>query len=174
MTKVPSTISRVSQATADPVTYYFTPAGSTAQILFEQSFSAQLEATLSQVYIVDSVTSTVAFRLTPDRAPQTTSAKLSIYHGATNFDFFDVYLVDRGTELTDQVLPILFSISSRSLSPVVELPAGSYDLYVTNFATRDPIAPALPIDLALGDVVELIAVDTVDPAVIDVVDITLP
>ena len=161
-------------STADVTTYYFTPAGSTAQILFDQEIPAQTPATLSNVYIVDLSTGLAAVQLVPDRAPHTTSAKLSIYHGAANYSRFDAYLVERGAELTDESRLILFGVAFSRLSLVVELLEGSYDLYLTDNGTRDAISPAFPIDLVNGSVFELIAVDTVDTAVIELVDISVP
>ena len=108
----------------------------------------------------------------PDRAPHSTSAKLGVFNGSVNFASFDVYLVERGTEVTDQSLPILNNVDTRS--PVVELLAGSYDIYLTESDNRNVISPALPVDLTNGSVVDLIAVDTVDPAVIEAVDVSSP
>jgi hypothetical protein len=44
------------------------------------------------------------------------------------------------------------------------LEAGSYDLYATPAASKTPIAGPSRLELADGDVVEVILLDTVDPA----------
>ena len=155
-------------------TYYFTPAGSTAQILFEQQIPALFPGTFSHVYIVGGAASTIALRLVPDRAPITTSARLAVYHGATNFSLFDAYLVERGGELTNQIGAIMIDVGFSTRSPVVELLEGSYDLYLTRDGTREAITAAYPIDLVNGGVIDLIAVDTVDPDVIELVDVAVP
>ena len=68
----------------------------------------------------------------------------------------------------------MIAVGFLTLSPVVELLEGSYDLYLTEFGTRNAITPAFPLDLANGSVFDLIAVDTVDPAVLELVDISVP
>jgi len=155
-------------------TYYFTPAGSTAQILFEQAIPALAPGTFSNVYISGQATSVIAVRLVADRATISTSARLSIYHSAANYGFFDAYLVEPGTEVTNEIGAIMIAVPFLELSPVVELLEGSYDLYLVERGTRNVISPAFPIDLTNETVTELIAVDTDDPAVIELVDVTPP
>ncbi len=153
-------------------TYYFTPAGSTAQILFEDQLPALAPATYSNVFLAGQATSQVGVRLVPDRASIATSAKLSIYHGAANYALFNAYLVEPGTEVTEDIGAIMINVAFLGLSPVVELLEGDYDLYLVRTGTRDPISPAFPITLTNGGVTELIAVDTADPAVIELIDVT--
>ena len=160
--------------TTDARTYYFTPAGSTAQVLFQQEFLAVPAATYSHFYIVGTADNQIVTGETPDRAPNSTSAKLTIFNGSTNYEFVDLFLVERGAEVTSGTLPTLVGIGFANLSPAVELLEGSYDIYLGDSRTRDVISPALPVDLANGDVLDLIAVDTVDPAVLEAVDISLP
>ncbi len=78
---------------ADGETFYFTPAGSTAQVLFEQSIAAFTPGSFSDVYVAGSASSQIAPRIIPDRAPHSTSTKLSIFSGSVNYSFFDVYIV---------------------------------------------------------------------------------
>ncbi len=155
-------------------TFYFTPAGSTAQVLIEQLFTARPAATLSNIYVVGDASSAVATGLVPDRAAYTTSARLGIFHGAANNRRFNAFLVDRGGEFNDDVGVILFDVRYGGPSSVVELEEGSYDLYLTDTLTGNVVVSGFPLELVLGGVVELIAVDNVDPAIIDLVDISLP
>ena len=59
-------------------------------------------------------------------------------------------------------------------SPALQRIAGSYDIYLTAPGTRDPFAGPYPVDVALGDVVFLLAVDAVDPSKIDISDVSIP
>ncbi len=161
-------------ATTDDRTFYFTPAGSTAQILIEQLFTSQAPGTFSNIFVVGNAASAVATGLVPDRAPHTTSAKLGIFHGANNITLFNAFLVDRGGEFTDDVGAIMFAVGFGGQSPIVELQEGSYDLYLTDTTTGEVVVSGFPIELVTGGLVELIAVDNVDPAVIDLIDISLP
>ena len=162
------------ETTTDARTYYFTPAGSTAQVLFEQPIGTLSPASITQIYIAGNSTETIGARTVPDRAPHTTSAKLSIFNGSTNFGRFDAYLVEPGTELTDQNFPFLIDIAFPFRSSVVELPEGQFDLYLAEDGTRNAITPPFPLDLTNGSILDLIAVDTVDPAVLELVSIPAP
>ena len=48
------------------------------------------------------------------------------------------------------------------------LAAGSYDLYIAETAQKVALAGPYRLDVAVGDVVDLIVVDTMDTAVLDV------
>ncbi|MDJ0710534.1 MAG: DUF4397 domain-containing protein [Woeseiaceae bacterium] len=161
-------------APTETTTYYFTPAGNTAQIIFEQEYTAQAPATYANIFIAGRAAGELAIRLVPDRAPYSSSARMSIFHGATNNSSFNAYLVERGEEFTDQIGAIMVDVRFLASSPVVDLVPGSYDLYLRDRTTLEVISPALPVDLVAGEVVELIAVDTADTAVIETIDITLP
>ena len=162
------------ETTTDGRTYYFTPQGSTAQVLFEQEITAIPPATFTDFYVAGTATEKAAVPFVPDRAPISTSTKLSIFNGAFNFESVDVYLVERGAAVADEGVRILIGVDSGGLSPVVELIEGSYDLYLTESDTSNVISPGLPLDLVAGSVIDLLAVDTADPAVLDLVDISLP
>lgn len=93
----------------------------------------------------------------------TTVAQVQVQHLAVAHATLDLYIVDAGMPLDDesaraQVLTYPFS------SSVISLEAGSYDVYATVRAETTLIDGPLQIDLALGDVVEIIIFDTVDPA----------
>ena len=155
-------------------TYYFTPANSTAMVLFDQEITAPAPGTFTHVYAVGDTDAWIGARLVPDRASQTSSAKVRIFHGAVNFSRFDVYVQDRGVVIADEDTAIILGATYLQLTPRIQIVAGSYDLYLTELGNKTEIAGPYPIDVALGDIVDLIAVDTVDPAVLELVDVPLP
>jgi hypothetical protein len=160
--------------TVETKTYYFTPTGSTAQVLFEQEITSPAPGTFTHVYLVGATSSAVGVRLVPDRAPASTGAKLRIFHGAANYPVFDIFLVDRDAPVTEDDNALIISAAFALFTPSVTLETGSYDLYLAERNTRTTISPPFPVDLAVGGVVDLIAVDTVDPAVIELVDVPVP
>jgi len=159
--------------TTDPKTYYFTPANSQATILFQQDIAAQATGIFSHVYLVGDTDDWVAIREIPDRASALLSAKLSIYHGALNFNLFDVYVKDRDELIEEDDQPTTVAVYKLP-SELLQLDAGSYDIYLTERDSKTEIAGPYPIDVALGDIVDLIAVDTVDPAVVELIDVPVP
>ena len=86
----------------------------------------------------------------------------------------DLYIKERDDPLVEGDLPSFLRIQISLSSPQLQRSAGSYDIYVTGPGTKDVLAGPYPIDLALGDVVFLVAVDNVDPSTVDILDVSLP
>ena len=161
-------------ATFESRTLYFTEAGSTAQILFESAIAGSDRGTFAEVYVIGSVDDASAIRVVPDRASLTGTVKVRLVNSAANLESFEVYLVERGEVPTEDDNPILLAPFYPSISPDVLVMPGSYDLYVAEEGTLTTVSAALPLDVADGDVVSLIVVDTVDPAIVEVVDVSTP
>ena len=92
-----------------------------------------------------------------------TVAQLQAHHLAVAHESLDLYIVDAGMPLDDesaQAQVLIYPLSSS----VISLAAGSYDVYATVRGEATLIDGPLQIDVALGDVVEIIIFDTVDPA----------
>jgi len=153
--------------------YYFTPADSQATVLFEYGTITQNPGTFTHVYLRGDTDEWGATRLTPDRSTSSISVKLRVYHAAVNNLLFNVYLKDRDEPLSEDDQPLLLGIYSASTG-VVTFDAGSYDIYVTEQGTKNEISAPYQIDVALGDIVDLIAVDTVDPAIVELIEIPVP
>ena len=78
------------------------------------------------------------------------------------------YLLEPGGSIEDGD-PAFFS-EFGSFTGLFNIEPGDYDLVVTESGTADPaqLAPTLPLTLAAGDVVRLIAFATADPNVLDI------
>ena len=59
-------------------------------------------------------------------------------------------------------------LGQREISAASGLTSGSYDIYVTEFTQKVVLAGPYSIDVVIGDVVEMLIVDTDDPGVLDV------
>ena len=161
------------ETTADPKTYYFTPVNSQATILFESGVGGQPAGAFSHVYLVGEPDDYRAILEFPDRASALLNAKLRIYHGALNYQFLDVYVKNRDEPVEEDDFPNTVTVY-RNLSDPIQLDAGSYDIYLTERDTKTELAGPYPIDVVLGDVVEIMAVDTADPAVVELIDVPVP
>ncbi len=91
-----------------------------------------------------------------------TQARMSVAHTATNHPVLDVYIVPTG-EPIDERFPVVPSLRLQSTPIVFPLPAGDYDVYLTVEDEKTVLFGPEPLTLALGDVVESIVYDTVDP-----------
>mgnify|MGYP001817337606 FL=1 len=131
-------------------------------ILFEQTYpvSSGSRVNTYMFWAEDALRSSA---LAVDRRPVETEARITWFQSSDNQQLVDLYLVDRG-ETIDEALPRQVSLLRGFLAPPLRTVAGSYDIYITVAGEKTILDGPLPIDLALGDVVEAILLDRVDPA----------
>ena len=158
----------------EDTTYYFTPTGSTATTLFSDNVGTPPFGARTDDLIIGDTDNWFVTSLTTDRAPASTLVKFSIFHGAFNNQAFDVYLKDRGEELLEDDFAVAIGIPFGFRSRTIALDEGSYDVYLTQIASKTVLAGPYELDVVLGDVVFLLATDDVDPAIIQILDITAP
>ncbi len=161
-----------------PLTY--TTANSVGSILIEAERTIGA-GTRTHLYVVRNETGDdFLVDYFPDRRSIETLARLSIVNTATSHPAPDVYIVDR-------VLPIgdIRELSGDEIPDIPGLPLGadplqfpfgegSFDIFVTVRLEKIVLAGPIPIDTALGDVVDMIIYENVDPNVVDVVFIPAP
>ncbi len=147
-----------------PVTY--TAAGNIGAIIAEAdpviATGARYNFYFSRNTDGDDLIGTVAF----DRRSISTRARLSIAHLATNHPVVDVYVVATG-ESIDEVFPVFPSLRLQSTPFNIPLPASDYDVYVTEQNEKTVLLGPEPLSTQLGDVIEAVLLDTVDPNVPD-------
>ncbi len=149
------------------LTISYTAAGSPGVLLFESTLIATA-GTHNEVVAVGQSGSFATSNFIADRRSVETIVKFRLFHAAANHALIDVYVVDAGTVI-DDALPRLARLSFALPSLTVVLNAGSFDMYLTPFADKTIIlAGPVRIDLVLGDVIDAIALDTVDPATAEI------
>ena len=89
---------------------------------------------------------------------------------AVFYDFVDIFAVEADSEpALEDTLPIA-ALQFGQAAPTLDVVPGSYDIYLTPLAERDTIlAGPIRIDLAIGDVVQAIVLDVVDPELAELV-----
>lgn len=158
----------------DAATYYFTPAGSTATTLFSSAVTSPLPGATGDLYLIGDTDAWQGLFIAQNRASVSTGAKISIVNASVNNPSFDLYIEDRDDPLTEDDTPVFLRIGFSLSSPPVQRLAGSYDIYLTEPGTKNLFAGPYPVDVALEDVVLLLAVDDVDPSTIDIRDVSIP
>ena len=162
-------------APEEATTYYFTPASSTATVLFEQTISAQALGIFTNMYMIGDTDAWSADRILATRAPISYSARIQIYHAALNHADVDVYVLDRDEPLTEDATASLINAEYEEPAPTLSRLAGNVDLYVTAPGETTVLAGPYPIDATLGSVYELVLVDTPgDPSTANIIDTTTP
>jgi hypothetical protein len=94
--------------------------------------------------------------------------KFRVVHAAANFPALDLYLVDRGADITD-LNPTLANLPWAFGNDFAAQTAGNFDLVLTMPGEKTIVAGPLMLDLADGDVTEAIFLDTVDPVVANII-----
>ncbi len=72
------------------------------------------------------------------------------------------------------IVPILRNAAYGLLAPIINIQAGDVDVYLTVAGEQTLIAGPFQFDATLGSSIELLVVDTVDPATAEIIDITTP
>lgn len=146
-------------------TFRYTPAGSTAAVTLEGTLAAESGVRYRFVALgANGAYSTAT--LIPNLRPVDTSVKILLLQTSNNFAELDFYFVGRG-EAIAEADPFRTAINSGLQALPAALAAGSFDIYVTDSGAKDILAGPVQIDVVLGDVVDIVVFDTVDPAVLD-------
>ncbi len=161
------------ETTLEAERYYFTPANSQATVLFEYGAIPQNPGTFTHIYLYGDTDDWRATRFSPDRSTSSISVELRIFHAARNNVLFNVYVKNRDEPVSEDDQPLLLAIYA-SPTGILQFREGSYDIYLTEQGTKTEISAPYQIDVALGDLVDLIAVDTVDPAVVELIEVPVP
>jgi hypothetical protein len=97
-----------------------------------------------------------------------------VAHASNNFDFIRFIVVDSGG-LIDDAIRFQQPMSSSFLSFLGRLAAGDYDIYLTGSEQTDILAGPIPLNIVLGDVVDIMIFDDpADPAVLDLQFLSAP
>jgi hypothetical protein len=147
--------------------YFYTPAGESppGNAIFESEFSAAPGRHYNWLVIGD-VAERFALTYIPDRRSISTLAKVTTFHAAMNHPVIDLYVVNAGV-LIDDVFPRLPNMNYALPGFPISLAAGSYDVYATVADEKTIVGGPHRLDLVLGDFVEMIFFDTVDPATLE-------
>jgi hypothetical protein len=147
---------------AGAVDFTYTAAGNAGAVLLEETVNTT-SGTHNNLILYETATGAPDTRYyMPDRRSVSIYGKLSLFHAASNHGNLNIYVVDADQPITE-LLP-RFAVEYSGQPGGVALEAGSYDLYATPATSKTPIAGPTRLELADGDVVEIILLDTVDPA----------
>lgn len=157
-----STVSADAIVSAGILPYTYTPPASTT-VLLEEDTSIGL-GTRTMIVLRGEPGALATTILASNRRPYSTAAQIRITNAAANFPTVDVYL-SSDDSLLDDLLPILralpFGLASEYQQPV----ANSYELTITTATEKTVLAGPLTLDIATGDIVEIIILDTDDPTI---------
>jgi hypothetical protein len=147
--------------------FFYTPAGDTTMVSLQAGFSTLGYLNFRQIAVGTGGAYGVA-NLAQNRRSVSTGARLLYFQSSNNFAATDLYLVEAGTSI-DDTIAFRRGLPSQAVIPTFEVAPGSYDVYITEFLETEILAGPYPLDMALGDVFDMVVFDTVDPVVLDIV-----
>jgi len=147
--------------------FFYTPAGDTTMVSLQAGFSTSGYLDFRQIAIGTGGVYGVA-NLVQNRRSVSTGARLLYFQSSNNFAATDLYLVEAGTSIEDKIA-FRRGLPSQAVYATFEVTPGSYDVYITEFLETEILAGPYPLDMAFGDVIDMVVFDTVDPAVLDIV-----
>ena len=148
-----------------PVTYSFTPTGSTMPIL--ETDLTVLRGTRSMVILLGEVGNLGGLALGSDRRGFSTVARYRVTNGNFNGQDIDIYFNIPG-ESIDNRPPNVFALGFAQATDVSNQFGEEFELIVTRRGEKTPLAGPLPITFEVNEVIEIIVLDTADPNVSDV------
>jgi len=148
----------VSPAAAD---YTYTAAGNMGAILLEDT-QTNLSGLHVNRLLVGPPGDLAVISTTSARRPFSTNPRFALTHAAANFDNVDVYLLPAGNSVADSN-PTSPNVPFGFASGMGSVAADSYELSVTLPGEKTVVAGPLALELAAGDVVETVILDSADP-----------
>jgi hypothetical protein len=152
-------------------TISYTEAGNSGNILTQSAILLTQAVRVENVLVGAGGTYTI-LSSTPDRRSISNAARVQFLNAASNFGFLDIYAVESGT-LIDEVFPSRSGVGLGTDEQLF-LATGQYDLYVTPFAEKTILEGPVTIDVTLGDVLDLLILDTVETSEVELRFIPVP
>jgi len=153
-------------------TITYTPANDSGSTFLDRLFAA-IGGTRVNFYTMGPSGDYESVVLIADRRSISTAVNFSMLHAASNQGLVDIYIVDSGVSIENEI-PVAAELSYTEPTGALGIGAGVQDLYVTTFDEKTVLAGPFSIDVALGDVIETVLIDTVDPATAEIRIIPTP
>lgn len=143
-----------------------TPAGNPGAVLLETDIQL-LSNSLRTVILYGPPGALVSRNLVNDARPVALFPVVRITNLSSNIEALDIYEVDPGTVIDATVIPGFRGAVVGVSTGFFNSEAGSREFVVTLAGEKDPISAPLALDLDNGDVVDIVILDTADPAVVE-------
>jgi len=102
-----------------------------------------------------------------DGRPLETFPVVRITSFSSNNDIVDVYEVDPGTVLDETVFPKFGGLVLALTTGFFDTDEGMREFVITERGEKDPISVPVVLDLANGDVVDMVILDTINPSMVE-------
>lgn len=145
-----------------PVTYSYTPTGSTMSLLDVDL--TVLRGTRSMIVLLGEAGNLGALALGSDRRGFSTVARYRVTNASFNAEDIDVYFNTPG-ESIDNRPPNIFALGFSAATDMVPQFGEDFELIITRRGEKTPLAGPEPITFNVNDVIEIVVLDSADPNV---------
>jgi len=149
--------------------FTYTPPASTTALLEEEVFV--LAGIRMMIVLQGEPGNLSTVRLASTRRPVSTAAQIRITNVSFNLQEVDVYLSADGSAIGD-LIPFIRALPFGLTSDFRERAASTYELTITTPGEKTVVAGPVTLDLSNGDLVEILIMDTTDPAVGEIFEFT--
>ncbi len=149
--------------------FTYTPPASTTVLLEEEVFV--LAGIRMMIVLQGEPGNLSTIRLASTRRPVSTAAQLRITNVSFNLQEVDVYLSADGSAIGD-LIPNIRALPFGLTSDFRELVADTFELTITTPGETTVLAGPVTLDMSIGDVVEILIMDTADPVVGEILEFT--
>ncbi len=143
-----------------------TPVGNSGAVIHEADINIA-PGTKSNIVLVGETGSLLFAFLLNDGRPRETFPIIRILNASVSTEFLDVYLLPPGTSIEDTLIPQVPGLPSFANTGFSATFDGMLELTITLPGEKTPIAPPVILDLANGDSVDTVIVDTVNPGMVE-------
>ena len=106
--------------------------------------------------------------LRDDARPLVTYPVVRITSMAVNYESTDLYILEPGTPLDDEALPSIVNVIPGFDTGFLPFLSGPRELTVTVNGEKTPIGASLVVDTAVGDILDIVILDTAEPATLEI------
>ena len=107
--------------------------------------------------------------LQDDARPLETFPIMRIVNASLSTDFLDIYILPLGTSIDDIIIPQLRGLPSLTNTGFNATSTGMLEMTITLVGEKTPIAAPVILDLANGDTLDTVIVDTVNPGTVELI-----
>ena len=143
-----------------------TPVGNSGAVIHEADVNI-VPGTNSNVVLVGEPGNLLYFFMESDSRPLETFPTIRIVNASVTTDFLDIYILPPGTEIDDPIIPQFRALPSIATTGFTATFSGMLEFTITLAGEKTPIAPPVLLDLANGDTVDTVIVDTVNPGLVE-------
>jgi len=149
-----------------PLLTSITAAGNSGALILEQEIGLGPNASKS-IALAGDAANPVLRELNDNARPLATIPQLRLTSFSVNAGPVDIYLVEPGTTITADSIPVFFNLPFLLDTGFVGPDGGTFEMLVAASGSQIPISAPLAVDLQNGGVLDVAIIDTADPTVVE-------